>query len=82
MGFVQPIAWDGNGRIAGKIGGGQLRPDLRAADVQGWDSFKQIELIVAVERRFSIRFNSREMDGLGCVGDMVQLIARKLPATP
>lgn len=58
----------------------QLRPDLKPDDVEGWDSFKQIELIVATERHFRIRLTSREMDGLTCVGDLARVIAQKLPA--
>jgi acyl carrier protein len=57
----------------------QLRPDLKAADVEGWDSFKQIEIIVAAEQRFGIRLNSREMDSLTCVGDLARVIEQKLP---
>ena len=58
----------------------QLRPDLTPDDVEGWDSFKQIELIVAIEQRFGIQLTSEEMDGLACVGDLANLIARKLRA--
>lgn len=55
-----------------------LTPALTAKDVEGWDSFKQIEIIISVEERFSIKMNTREIDGLKCVGDLVDVIARKL----
>jgi acyl carrier protein len=54
-----------------------LRPDLTAKQVQGWDSFKQIEIIIAVEEQFGIKFRTREMDSLNNVGDLVHLIASK-----
>ena len=54
-----------------------LRDGLAAKDVPDWDSFKQIEIIIAVERHFGIKFRTREMDGLNNVGDLVRLIADK-----
>lgn len=54
-----------------------LTPELSAKDVADWDSFKQIEIIIAVEERFSIKFRTREMDSLNNVGDLVKLIASK-----
>ncbi len=56
-----------------------LRPDLTARDVQGWDLFKQIEIIMAVEERHAIRLTTRELDSLLSVGDLVRVIAAKLP---
>ena len=46
-----------------------LTPTLSARDVPGWDSFKQIEIMVSTEERFGIKLNTREIDGLKCVGD-------------
>jgi acyl carrier protein len=54
-----------------------LTPELSAKDVQGWDSFKQIEIIVSVEEKFGIKFNTREIDGLKNVGDLATLVAAK-----
>jgi acyl carrier protein len=54
-----------------------LTPELSAKDVPDWDSFKQIEIIIAAEERFGIKFRTREMDSLNNVGDLVQLIASK-----
>ncbi|MBN8872954.1 MAG: acyl carrier protein [Rhodospirillales bacterium] len=55
----------------------QLTPALTAKDVKGWDSFKQIEIIMASEERWGIKFNTRELDRLQSVGDLVQTIAAK-----
>jgi acyl carrier protein len=54
-----------------------LNPTLTAKDVQGWESFKQIEIIIATEERFGIKANTRDLDQLQCVGDLVQLIQSK-----
>ncbi len=54
-----------------------LKSTSSAADIDGWDSFKQIEIVLAAESRWAIRFSTRELDGLGCVGDLVRVIAAK-----
>ena len=51
-----------------------------AADVEGWDSVSNIELMVALEREFGIRFNTGEMATLANVGQLVTLIAGRLRA--
>jgi acyl carrier protein len=48
-----------------------------AQDVEGWDSLMHINLIVAIERKFKIRFTTREITALQNVGDLVDAIARK-----
>jgi acyl carrier protein len=45
--------------------------------VDGWDSLMHINLIVAIEREFKVRFTTREITGLRNVGDLIDLIARK-----
>ena len=54
-----------------------LRPELSAKDVPGWDSFKQIDIILAVEEKYHIKLNTRELDSLHNVGDLVRVIAAK-----
>ncbi|KTS37517.1 hypothetical protein NS228_19025 [Methylobacterium indicum] len=56
-----------------------LTPALTAEDVEGWDSTRMIELVIAVEARFGIKLTTREVDGLASVGDLAALIARKAP---
>lgn len=55
----------------------KVHPGLTAKDIEGWDSFKQIEIMVAVEERFSIKLNTREIDSLRSVGDLAAIIAAK-----
>jgi acyl carrier protein len=54
-----------------------LAPETSAPDVKGWDSFKQIEIIMATEERFGIQMNTREIDGLRNVGDLVRVVVSK-----
>ena len=56
----------------------RLTPGMTAKDVAGWDSFKQIEIILAVEAEYHIKFNTRELDSLQSVGDLVRVIADKV----
>jgi acyl carrier protein len=54
-----------------------LRPEMTATDIEGWDSFKQVEIIIAAEERFTVRFTTRDIDGLNNVGDLVRAIAAR-----
>jgi acyl carrier protein len=54
-----------------------IRPETTAKDVPDWDSLAHIQLLVAVERAFGMRFNTGEVAGLNNVGEMVQLIEQR-----
>jgi len=51
-----------------------LTPDLTADQVEGWDSFKMIEIIMAVESHFDIEILSKQFDKLKKVGDLAFLV--------
>ena len=55
----------------------ELRDDLTAADVEGWDSLTHINLIVAVESDFGIRLSTADVRSLRNVGDFVNIIVTK-----
>ncbi len=55
-----------------------LTPKTTAADINGWDSFRQIEIVMAAEERYNIKFQTREIDNLKNVGDLVTTIAGKI----
>ena len=57
-----------------------LSPTLTAADVPEWDSFNHINLIVAVESRFRIKFLTAELESMQTVGQLAEVIQRKLSA--
>jgi acyl carrier protein len=58
-----------------------LQVDLKTAakDVPGWDSFKMIEIVMAVEERFGTKMETRDIDRVKNVGDLVTRIADKMP---
>ena len=45
-----------------------------AADIEDWDSLEHINLIVAVEKKFGIKFSMGEVTGMKNVGEMADLI--------
>jgi acyl carrier protein len=59
-------------------------PDLRidrsssALTVPGWDSLAHINLVVAIEHAFHIKFALGELEELKNVGEMVDLMERKM----
>lgn len=54
-----------------------LRRDMTANDVDGWDSLSHLNLILAVETRFKFRFTQKELLSLRTVGDLVDCIEKK-----
>jgi acyl carrier protein len=54
-----------------------IAPETTADDVKDWDSANHINLVVATEMKFKVRFNSAEVETLKNVGDLVRLIALK-----
>lgn len=48
-----------------------------ADDVEEWDSLSHIRLIVAVERKFGVKFKNSEIESLKNVGDLAKLIEAK-----
>ena len=54
-----------------------LSAGITAADIEGWDSFNHLSVIVAVETQFGIKMTTREIDNLKNVGDIVTVIREK-----
>jgi len=55
-----------------------LTPDSSARDIDEWDSLSHIQLVIAVEKHFKIKFTSGEHPKWKKVGDMIANIERKL----
>ena len=56
----------------------QIKPEFTADDVAGWDSLSHINLILAVEARFKLRFTQKELLTLKNIGDLHRTIEEKL----
>jgi acyl carrier protein len=55
-----------------------IAPETTANDIDGWDSLSHVNLIVAVEAGFAIRFSHKEVLSFKNVGDLLDCIDRKL----
>ncbi|RDY31709.1 acyl carrier protein [Lachnotalea glycerini] len=49
-----------------------------ADDIEDWDSLEHINLVVAVEKEFGIKFNMGEVTTMKNVGEMVDIILEKM----
>jgi acyl carrier protein len=49
-----------------------------AADIPDWDSLTHVNLIVAAEKSFKVRFSTKDVQGLANVGEFIELLARKM----
>jgi acyl carrier protein len=47
-------------------------------DIDGWDSMAHVNLIAAVELRFKIKFQTKELRSIKTVGDLAKLIDGKI----
>lgn len=56
----------------------KLNDSTCGEDIEEWDSLTQIQLVVAIEKEFGIKFTSQEITTWNHVGDMVDCILSKL----
>jgi acyl carrier protein len=55
-----------------------LRPATVASDVPEWDSLAHVRLMIAVGQAFKVKFSAAEVTKLNNVGDLVELVQKKL----
>ena len=57
-----------------------ITPASSAKDFDAWDSLSNVNIMVAPEMHFGVRFKTSEVEGLGNVGELVSLIQKQLAA--
>ena len=55
-----------------------LNQEMKTGDIQDWDSYKNVEILIACEAHWNIRFSSREIDAIRTVGQLMGCIASKV----
>lgn len=56
----------------------EMRDDLTAADVDGWDSLTHMIIITEIEEAFDIKFKLKELNKLKNMGTLIELIQSKI----
>ena len=56
----------------------EVHDAMTAAEVDEWDSLNHINLILAVERGFDVRFKTSEIGNLANVGEFIAVLKAKL----
>lgn len=51
--------------------------ETTADDIEDWDSLEHINLVVAVEKEFGMKFNMNEVSAMKNVGEMADLILER-----
>ena len=55
-----------------------ITKDTTADDIESWDSLTHVQLIVAVEKEFSVKFSTVEVMKVKNVGEGIELIDKKV----
>ena len=56
----------------------QVNDSTTADDIEDWDSLEHINLIVAVEKAFGMKFNMGEVTTMKNVGEMADIILQRM----
>jgi acyl carrier protein len=58
-----------------------IKDETLAAHVPGWDSLNHVNVILAIEKHFCVRFKPIEVLKLKNIGDLQRLVSSKLEKT-
>jgi len=54
-----------------------ITPAMTPNDIDGWDSMAHVNLIAAVQLKFKLKFENKELRSIKTVGDLAKLIDSK-----
>lgn len=52
-------------------------PTMTADDVEGWDSLANVQVFLAIEQRFGVRFNASEISSIKNLGELAGILEKK-----
>ncbi len=52
--------------------------EMTAKDIEDWDSLMHIQLIVAIEKAFQVKFSTKDVKNIKNVGEFINLIQSKI----
>jgi len=55
-----------------------VNDNTTANDIEEWDSLEHINLIVAIEEKFGMKFTMGEVTGMKNVGEMADIISSRI----
>jgi acyl carrier protein len=55
----------------------QIVPELTKNDVGNWDSLKQMDLVVSIEREFDITLEIPDIIRMNSIGDIIEVLVGK-----
>jgi acyl carrier protein len=60
----------------------RLSPASSPATVESWDSVQHLNLVLALEEKFSLQLSPEEIEQMKTLGDTAKLIESKLQTSP
>ena len=55
----------------------EITPDTLASEIPGWDSLNHMNVIVAIEKSYNIRFSAYDILKCSNIGDLQNLVNKK-----
>lgn len=56
----------------------EMKDELSAPDVDGWDSLTHMVIITEIEKEFKVHFKLKELNKLNNLGSLISLIHSKI----
>ena len=58
---------------------GQITAESSPATLENWDSVQQLNLVLALEEEFGVKFEPEDMENMQTIGQVTQAVSNKLP---